>query len=128
LTIIEDTSWAYGFGDFNSAADAVRFEVYKLTLKDMFMSLGHNPLNLKRDYLMKIGEGLDIIENGLYDLINKAAIQQLDLTTILPIFIKAKAYLAAALYIFDKQGDPVDYFNNLGLCRMKINELIQHLG
>ncbi len=127
MGIIEETSLANGHGDFNLAADSVKFEVYKETLREMFATLGKDPLTLTREYLLKIGEALVNMENGLYDLINKAAIQQLDLTKIMPIFIKAKSYLNAALWIFDNGGDPVDYFNNLGLCRWKINELLQHL-
>lgn len=124
MGIIEETSFAYGYGDFDRVADQVKFEVYKLTLSEVFKALTNN---FARGYLEEIQEGLEAMENGFYDLINRA-FQDWDLTNVLPILIEARSFLNSALWIEDNFGRNPDFFKYHGFCRMKINELIQHLS
>jgi hypothetical protein len=121
LGIIEETASAHNIVFSQKANDQVKFEVFKLTLKDLFLTLGKNP---SRDYLEKVSECFDILENGFYELINNGTIQSVDLNRILPIFIEANASLKSALR---KDDDSTDFFKNQRLCRWKINEFNQHL-
>jgi hypothetical protein len=122
LGIIEETASANNIVYSERADDQVRFEVFKLTLKDLFVTLGKNP---SRDYLEKVSESLDILEDGFYELINNGSIQSVDLNKILPIFIEANSSLKSALR---KEDDSVDFFKYHKLCRWKINEFNRHLS
>jgi hypothetical protein len=124
MGIIEETSFAYGYRDFERASDQEKFEVYKLTLSEVFKALSNN---LAREFLEEIQDSLEAMESGFYDLINRT-FQDWDLTKVLPILIEARSYLSSALWAEDNYGRNPDFFKYLGFCRMKINELIQHLS
>ncbi len=123
MGIIEETAIALGIGGFKNAADQVKYEVYKLTLRHMFMTLGQPPV---LEYLERVLEGLQAMENGFYILINRA-FQGYNLTIVLPILIDAKSFLESALSVYGVVGREPDFFGYKGRCRMKINEIIQHL-
>jgi hypothetical protein len=124
LGIIEETAKTekqIEIEDFEKVGDQVKFEVYKLTLNKLFETLGKSP---SREYLEKVNECLDTMIYGFYILINKGAIQSIDLNKILPIFIEARSCLKAALR---KEDDSPDFFKYQDLCIWKINEFIQQL-
>jgi len=129
LGIIEEISRANQFGDFNAITDdRVKFEVYRLTLEDMFTTFGKDRNKLSNELLGKVKEGLEMMENGFYKLINEAAIQEFDLTKVMPIFNDARGLLDSAVWILETEGKKAPgYSTNLGGCRFKINELIQQL-
>ena len=113
---------AYNFGDLNNADSQALFESYKQQLEAWFHILGGSQLKLEHDFLVKMSEGMDIMENGFYALIHRA-FRGADLTKHRRTFNRAKSYFNAAISEYEANGRSPRFFEFLGECRMYIDDL-----
>ena len=117
---------AYNFGDLNNADSQALFESYKRQLEAWFHILGKSQLKLEHDFLMKMSEGMDIMENGFYALIHRA-FRGADLMTHRRTFNRAKSYFNGAVSEYETHGRSPKFFEFLGESRMYLDELLLQL-
>ena len=118
---------AYNFGDLNNADSQALFESYKQQLEAWFHILGRSQLKLEHDFLVKMSEGMDIMENGFYILIHRA-FRGADLTKHRRTFNLAKSFFNAAVSEYEANGRSQKFFEFLGESRWHIDNLMLELN
>lgn len=128
IGIIERHSHNNGIDNFQAATDEFKLMIYKLTLQEIFDSLGIDLQMLARKYLEDLKEGLRETINGVYILRTRPIVNYIDIIEIMPRLMEANAnLLTATTMLEDGKHKDFHYYMAVQTCRDRIFETLERL-
>ena len=115
--------------DAKEAANQTKFESYRQALNTWFRQLGKKSTASNIDYLNKMSEGIEEMENGFYELQdNEFQLVDLEDEELWQLFIEVKSYLYGALEEHKKNGMSRTFFDHISTCRRRIHKFVKQLN
>lgn len=128
MSIIERLSHDNGVNNFHAAPDEFKLMVYRLTLQEIFSSLGYDLQTVAQKYLEDLKSGLNETLNGFYYLRTRPIVNYIDIIQITSKLIEANANLLWATTMLENGKEKnVDYYMALQTCRERIFEALERL-